>query len=315
MWEGVDHVLCVKGTRFNEEYRRFYYGDIQAFLVENRARAGSWGWWTVLLVVLAISVTAAVENDPPRSWIALVVVSVVVLIRLEISLRRSCRCSIQTAVSREPLPSLFRRSAAAAAIGRLQTRITAEQGDLPAEIPEQEEDVVAAIRPVDPAQPAATTVLEQAASRERRKAAVSGVNFAILALFVLLFNAVYTFWVSSGGRALSATTASWAGYSFIGACLILIFVSLDRTSGLRALKGLRILLVTIIAVSVVRVVLGLSMGIITASLQQQGPYAAAEFRRYYANTNGGIQLALAAVGLILIFAKWDTYRRGEISSS
>ena len=33
------------------------------------------------------------------------------------------------------------------------------------------------------------------------------------------------------------------------------------------------------------------------------------------DTTGALELALAAVGLILIFAKWETYRRGEVSSN
>src|SRR5437016_13358775 len=30
LWEGEDHLLLVRGTRFAEDYRRFYYRDIQA---------------------------------------------------------------------------------------------------------------------------------------------------------------------------------------------------------------------------------------------------------------------------------------------
>ena len=155
LWEGADHILCVKGTRFNEEYRRFYYRDIQAFIIEKRARAGSVGWWIVLLVLLFVSMIAAAKNDPPHSWVALVVLLPLLAVRLEITVRRSCRCSIQTAVSREPLPSLMRRTSAEAVITRLQSRISAEQGDLPDEIPPLEEDVVAALRPANPDAPPA----------------------------------------------------------------------------------------------------------------------------------------------------------------
>jgi hypothetical protein len=316
LWEGVDHILSVKGTRFNEEYRRFYYRDIQAFVVENRARAGSIGWWIVLLILLIISLVATAENDPPYSWVVLVAISVVLVVRLEITFRRSCRCSIQTAVSREPLPSLMRRTAAAATIARLEGRIAAEQGDLPAEIPFKEEDVAAAIRPADPARPSPASVLEQAAVRERRHSAELGVNLAILALFILLINSVFTFWVSSGGKLVSAMTAAWSGYSFIAVGLIPVFLSLSYIGGLPALKGLRALLVTIIVVSALRVAMGFAVGIVTASLvRTQGTNFGALFGRYYANTNGAIQFALAAGGVILIFAKWETYRRGEKSSS
>ena len=235
LWEGVDHVLSVSGSRFHEEYRRFYYRDVQAFVVERTARAGSLGWWSVLLILLIIAIIATVENDPRYSWVALVVLSLLVIIRLEITFRRSCRCSIQTAVSRELLPSLMRRAATEAVIARLQTRIAAEQGELPGDIPASEDDVTAAILPPDPANPAPSQVLEEAATRERRQLATRSVNFAILALFVLLFNSVFTFW------------ASWAvlhtsplDYLFLAAGLVAIFLSMqDLARPLQPLKGLR----------------------------------------------------------------------------
>jgi hypothetical protein len=316
LWEGADHILSVKGTRFNEEYRRFYYRDIQAIIVEKRARAGSWGWWIVLAILFVIALISSSEKDPPYAWVGLLALSLLLAVRLYLALRRSCRWSIQTAVSNEKLPSLFRRKATDAAIARLRERIAAEQGELPAEITQPEEDVPAAVRPPDPANPSAAQVLAEAAARQRRRSAEIGVNLAILALFILLLNSVFTFWVSSGGNQLSAGAASWTGYSFIAIGLVPVFFALQNLAGLRALLGLRILLVAIIVLSTFRVLFSLSMGAITTSLlRTAGGNSAALFGRYYTNTNGALQLAFAAGGVLLIFAKWDTYRRGEASSS
>ncbi len=70
LWEGIDHVLSVSGTRFSDEYRRFYYRDIQALIVEKRPRAGSWGWWTVLSVALIISGVASTQaTEALFSWL------------------------------------------------------------------------------------------------------------------------------------------------------------------------------------------------------------------------------------------------------
>jgi hypothetical protein len=313
LWEGVDHVLSITGSRFNEEYRRFYYRDIQAFIVENRARAGSFGWWSVLLVLLVLAIAAAAENDPPYSWVVLLAVALVILIRLDISLRRSCRFSIQTAVSREPLPSLMRRSVARAAITRLQLRIAAEQGTLPDDIPPREEDVTAQVRPPDPTQPPASDMLAAAAAAERRQSAVYGLNFALAALFILLLNSVFTLWISSGGTLGSTAANLRTGYAFIAIGLIPVFFSLPRIAGMRAFYALRAVLIALIVLAGLRVILGSELPTMLA-LAGRAPFLPSLMRRY-AFFNAALQLTLAAAGLILIFAKWEVYRRGEESSS
>jgi hypothetical protein len=200
-------------------------------------------------------------------------------------------------------------------ITRLETRIAAEQGGLPAEIPQREEDVVGSFTPVDPTLPPASQVLEEAAARERRQTAERGVNFSILALFILLINAVFTFYISSDGKQMSPQVASWTGYSFIAVGLIPICLALQQSGGIRVLRGLRALLISMFVLSILRVTLGFSLSAITAFLfRAQGANFVPLFQRYYANTNGALQIALAAAGLLLIFAKWDTYRRGEKSS-
>jgi hypothetical protein len=315
LWEGIDHILSVKGTRFNEEYRRFYFRDIQAVIVENRPRWGSLGWWIILLILLFIASIAAAENDPHYSWVALLLLVLVLIVRLHMVFSRSCRCSLQTAVSREELPSVLRRSAAEALIRRLETRIAMEQGNLPAEIPQQYEDIVGTVNPPDANLPAASEVLEQAGNRERRATAVRGVNFAVLALLVLLVNSVFTFYVSSGERQISPQTASWIGYAFIAIGLIPVVMALQQIGGLRALRGLRAVLVSTLVLGLLRVFISFAIGPITVSLfRTRGANFVSLFQRYYVNANGALQMTLAAGGLLLIFAKWDTYRRGEKSS-
>ena len=315
LWEGADHILSVSGTRFNEEYRRFYYRDIQALLLEKRARSGSIGWWIILLAILVVSLIATVAKDPPYSWIALVVSSLLLVIRLDLTFRRSCRCTLQTAVSREQLPSLIRRTPAQAAIARLQSRISAEQGDLPNEIPQSEEELAASLGASHSSNSAATAALEQAAVLERRRAAIRGVNLSITALFVLLFNSVFTFWLSSGVRLMSQANAAFAGYAFITAAIIPVCLALQSIASLRALTSLRVLLIGIIVLAAVRAFFSLAIvpiGVLFSS-RQSIPFAL--FQRYYTNVNGSLQLAFAAGGILLIFAKWETYRRGELSRS
>ena len=115
---------------------------------------------------------------------------------------------------------------------------------------------------------------------------------------------------------MSQAMTVWGGYSFIAIGLIPICLSLRRIGGLAALRGLRILLVTMIVVSILQVALGLALIPFESALfRTQGTNFAFLLQRYYVNTKGALQLALAASGLLLVFAKWETYRRGEASSN
>jgi hypothetical protein len=195
-------------------------------------------------------------------------------------------------------------------------RIAAEQGDLPAEIPQREEDVAAFLQPPDPNALSAATILDQAALRERRRSAERGVNLAIFALFFLLLNALYTFYVSSGQRSMPRAATTWIGYSFVAVGLIPIFLSLQQIGRLPALKSLRVLLFSMVVLSAIRAILSLSLLFATTTLLLgRGTRSLALIERYYVNANGTLQFVVAAAGILLIFAKWETYRRGEASSS
>src|ERR1700684_1248315 len=78
VWAGPDHLLLVRGSRFRDEYKRFYYRDVQAiavartprFHISTRAVAIAFACWVAAAVVqfgLAasrfISVPLAAEAD------------------------------------------------------------------------------------------------------------------------------------------------------------------------------------------------------------------------------------------------------------
>ncbi len=318
LWEGLDHVLSISGTRFHEEYRRFYYRDIQAIFLEKRPRAGSWVWSIILAALLILTVIAAAQNDAPYYWAAVILLLLIFAIRLEISLRRSCRCTIQTAVSREVLPALIRLKPSQATIARLEMRIAAEQGELPLDMEGSEESVAAAVLPPDSGGKPASQVLAEAAERESRQTAVRGVNFAIAAFFVLLFNSIFTFWVAPGlaYNSFFQRTSSWVGYSLIALGVVPALYALQYFARLRSIKALRAVLISLIVFAGLRVLMSLFAAPITTGIIRSGdPTLAASFQRYYVNTNGALQFGFAAAGLILIFAKWEAYRRGDVSNN
>jgi len=131
LWLGDDHVLAVTGWRFTEDYKRYYYRDIQALVLARTPRWAVTLPWVfgalVLFIVALVARAGAIAWLPEVSWY---LVTALVLAWLYVSLKGSVRCSIQTAVSREELPSLFRFWSSRRAIRILGDRIARVQGTL-----------------------------------------------------------------------------------------------------------------------------------------------------------------------------------------
>jgi hypothetical protein len=129
LWLGSDHILHVKNTRFAEDYRRYYFSDIEAIYLRKTGRflpppAVVIAVILGLIAVLILSVsrrTAAME----WTWAGLLAIAAYAA---WLCLFRSCVCSIQTAVSTDRLSCLHRVSGARAAIEQITNRVLQVQG-------------------------------------------------------------------------------------------------------------------------------------------------------------------------------------------
>jgi len=130
LWLAPDHLLLVSTRMFREEYKRFYLRDIQAIVMAARPRfhistrslaiAFAWlfpwifwvllpagfgvVWWTAAAVLIG-------------SW-------------LVFSFFFSCTCRLYTAVSNDPLPSLYRIWTARKLLDEVKPWIDEAQGSL-----------------------------------------------------------------------------------------------------------------------------------------------------------------------------------------
>ena len=131
LWLGDDHLLAVSGWRLTEDYKRFYYRDIQAVVITRAPRLVVPLPWVVAMLGLAI--TALIANASAVPWLVQgceYLLAALGLYLLIASLAWSCRCRIQTAVSRQELPSLYRMGRARKALAILEQRIGEVQGTL-----------------------------------------------------------------------------------------------------------------------------------------------------------------------------------------
>lgn len=132
VWLGSDHLLLVKSERFREEYRRFYFRDIQAvvtakaprFHISTRSALIAWLW------LVATGVLAGAEAGAGRSllWISWVLAAGLVFVWAYLSVFCSCRCRILTAVSSEELRSVYRSWTARRFMEKVEPLLTQVQG-------------------------------------------------------------------------------------------------------------------------------------------------------------------------------------------
>ena len=129
LWQGVDHLLHVYSRFGVEDYKRFYFNDIQA-IITRKTIAGNLQN-VVLGLLLLLFTLAAILNAEGWSafWAAF---AGVLLILLLINLHRgpTCETKLLTAVQTEKLHSLHRLKNAFKVMDCLRPHIQSAQGSL-----------------------------------------------------------------------------------------------------------------------------------------------------------------------------------------
>ncbi len=129
LWLGADHLLSVDLRDYQEEYRRFYYADIQAIIV----RKTSVALVQNIVLGLLLLVTAVIGAlTGTIGWIVGGILAFLILVILGVNLLRgpTCICHLVTAIHTHQLASLNRIKTARRALDRLRPRIVQAQGTL-----------------------------------------------------------------------------------------------------------------------------------------------------------------------------------------
>jgi hypothetical protein len=129
VWLGPDHLLLVTSQRFKEEYKRFYFRDIQSiavarttrFHLSSRSAAIAFLWFLLF---------GASQTYPALTPVMWSVALVLILAWLYLSIDRSCVCRVYTAVSSYNLPSVYRTWTARRFLAQLEPRIREAQGEI-----------------------------------------------------------------------------------------------------------------------------------------------------------------------------------------
>ena len=133
VWLGDDHLLLVTSSGYSEEYRRFFFSDIQAFTISKTPRGaivnGVFGGLTILFGALGFA-----TPNPGALFLWVVALICGMTVAINAALGPTCSLQVQTAIARHPLPPLNRLRRARKVLARIQPLIVAAQGEL---LPEQ----------------------------------------------------------------------------------------------------------------------------------------------------------------------------------
>lgn len=128
LWQGPDHLLLLKSTRFQEHYRRFLFRDIHAIRVAEVPSPNALR--IVWLVIVALWILGSLQI--PWLWLQIVGLASggLGIAALTIDLLRGprCRCVLVTAVSREELAPVSRIAIARRFLARIRPAIESVQG-------------------------------------------------------------------------------------------------------------------------------------------------------------------------------------------
>jgi len=128
LWLGSDHVLSIDSASYSEEYKRFYFRDIQAFFICPTARRAIWNGILAALLIMHVLVFGWFG----ASATTLLIVAVVLATPLALNNLSgpACKVYLRTAVQVEELPSLGRIRRAHRVLDLIRPLIAAVQGPL-----------------------------------------------------------------------------------------------------------------------------------------------------------------------------------------
>jgi hypothetical protein len=122
-------LLSIDSASFSEEYKRFYFRDIQAFFICPTSRMAIWNGILSAVLIMHLLVFGWMG----ASLTVLAIVATVLAIPLVINnlFGPACRVYLRTAVQVEELPSLSRVKRAQRVLDRVRPLIVGVQGSLP----------------------------------------------------------------------------------------------------------------------------------------------------------------------------------------
>jgi len=133
LWQAEDHLLLVKECFTTEEYKRFYYSDIQALVI---VLTPAYMMGLSVLGILSVALLSAAVFSEEKMVFGTMAGVFLFLLLVHLGSGRTCKCWIQTAVNNERLLMCKRVRHVRTLARRVKPQILAMQGEFS---PENEE--------------------------------------------------------------------------------------------------------------------------------------------------------------------------------
>ena len=128
VWLGADHVLLVLTRGYVEVYRRFFFPDVQAFIVHPTSIGKIWnGIWGSLAGAFILPAFAL--SDVARIVLLCLGAPFLVALLINTLLGSTCAFYVRTAVQTERIPALSRLRTAQKFLTRIEPLVLAAQGE------------------------------------------------------------------------------------------------------------------------------------------------------------------------------------------
>jgi hypothetical protein len=140
LWLGPDHILSVNSNGYIENYKRFYFRDIQAIIVQRTSRRAVWNGILAAPLLGAFIGLLACLSSLSEDEVGAIICSVILVIILSFFILNyilgvGCACHIRTAVQIQRLPSVRRVPYARHVLETIRPLIAVAQGgELSAEV-------------------------------------------------------------------------------------------------------------------------------------------------------------------------------------
>jgi hypothetical protein len=148
LWLGRDHLLLIESNGYTENYKRFYFRDIQAIMVR---RTDARRTISIVLGILAglLMLIGVLTNNTIGiiTFSAIALVTCLIPLWINLLLGPTCMCELRTAVQTEDLP-IRRVGKARKILQRIRPLIAEAQGQITPEEVEAQMRVLAATPPM-----------------------------------------------------------------------------------------------------------------------------------------------------------------------
>ena len=132
LWLATDHLLAVDSTTASESYRRFYFRDIEAFVIRRTARRHVWNWVLLFGALVTAGPFFGFWSSSPSDALPPIGIGVaafwLILIFINTLRGPTCQTHVRTAVQLEHLPSLSRVKVARKVLAMVRPIIDEAQG-------------------------------------------------------------------------------------------------------------------------------------------------------------------------------------------